>query len=958
MHRTTCLAWFSLLAALALWPAGCSQPTGTFVKLNFTGAVNKSQPIHSITVDLQFDGTTSTATTTFQMPNGAEIHLDTSSVLEIGHGQGPLTVIASALASDGALLGTGSGWGTVVRDKTTEIAVTFAEFVPDAGVDAMPPADGPAPGLDGVVDITTRDTLDAAADVPVNPDAPVAPDTVRPVDVGAEAAGGADGGPDAPSLGGAGGAGGTTTGGSGGAGGIAAGGAGGTGSGGSTGGYVLTANPTSIDFGVVPPGSTAGPKAVTITNIGDTATPPLTLVLNDATKAFVVSSDLCSNRILPPQATCAVEFKFVPTTTGSQRADVSVQPATGGMGAKLSLTGTGAGGAASLSLSPPTVSLGTVDVGTNVSVDFTLTNGGDTDAGSITVTVSGSNAFQITNPGCSNRVLGPRSQCVFTVTFAPTTYGPVTASIKAQSSLGLSANAAISGTGRDYVPLNLAVEGNGVVTGGPESCTGPKVCTFSISRTDPTLPLTFNLAAQPLDNLWLFSGWSGDCSANTSCSVVMNNPHSVTATFTPRMVTLNLTVLSLAGHAGMLVSDDGSVSCKEDCPNLQVPAAASFTLHANPASGSTFAGWTTGPDTCKGIASKCSFALTDTVTISATFGPQNYMFVSSSVRAPGTWTSIAVADAECAKLAENAKLPGTYVAWLSTTAVKAGSRIGEGGWVRTDGRPFARDLKSLIDPASYSVFYPPRLDENATDLGVGGKRILVATGTLPDGTFSGSNCKDFTDSSTAPSLTTGDAAAGSFAWTSNSVENGVCASARRLYCFRKDLGPVQLNPPPQTGRRVFISTNPFIMKNGLTPTEQCRKDADGGGISDPANFVAFIATTSTPALRLVKPDGPPWRRMDGVFVTQLPTDFANGKLLAPIDVMADGKTYSNANVWTGATDPSAPGTQTCGDWTGSGSSTGGIVGDSQTTVSPPWFDLTSIPCNSASATAHLYCIEQ
>ena len=966
MRRPACLPWFTLLAVLALWPAGCSQPTGTYVMLKFTGTVSQSQPIHSIMIDLQFDGTASTATATFQMPNGADIKLDTSAVLDVQHGAGPLTVGAKALAADGGLLGSGSGWGTVVRGKTAEIVVTFSVSVPDAGVDSLPPADVLPPGLDGIADLRTKDTLDAAADVPANPDVPGPPDSI---DRGPESGGdGSGGAPDAPNLGGAGGgggAGGTAAGGTGG--GTTAGGAGGNGSGGSGGGYALTVNPTSVDFGVVAPGSVSPPKTLTITNVGDAPTPALTLSISDS-KSFPVGNNQCNNLVLAPKATCTVDFKFAPTATGPLRADGSVDSVGGGPGVKFTLSGTGAGGAASLTLSPSTATFGTWDVGMSASIDFTLSNGGDKDVGSITIQIAGPNAFQVTNSGCSNGTLGPRSQCVFTVTFSPTAYGAYSATVNVQSSSGLAASATITGTGRSYTQLtiNFAGKGAGVINGTNPGCPSGAPCTFQFTLTDsnPAATPSVTLSAAP-DSQSTFGGWTGDCTGTGTCTLTMNVSHSVTATFNPRTATLNLTVLSLAGHTGSLVSSDGSVSCSGDCPNLQVPVTNTFILNATAASGSTFAGWTSGPTSCKGLVPKCTFALTDTVTITATFGPQSYVFVSSSTVIPGKLGGLSAADAECTRLATNAGLPGTYAAWLSTSSsstlpgVGAGSRVGQGGWLRTDGRPFARDLRSLVDPASYTVLYPPRLDERANDLGTSG-RVLVATGSQPDGTFSGSNCKDYTDTSTAASLTAGDADSGSYAWTDFPGDIGGCGSARHLYCFRTDLPAAQLSPPPQNGRRAFISTNAFVMATGAsgTPSDLCRKDAASAGLANPAAFVAFLATTGTPAGKLVNPNGLPWRRMDGVFVTQLPTDLADGKLLAPIDVMADGKTYTNPNnsyVWTGATDPTLLGTMTCGDWTGASASTNGLVGDSETAAVSPWFDLMSIPCNNN--TAHLYCVE-
>ena len=932
MRRLTSFGWLPLLAGLV----GCSQPTGTFVKLNFLGAVSPGMPIASIVVDLQFEGGPG-ATTSFPAKGSKGIVLPTDAVLEIQAGAGLLHVSARALAGDQSVLGTGTGSGTVVRDKTVPIEVNFAGVQPDAGADGPLGIDGPpGPGVDTGVDTRPQDAAtDSPADLPLYLDVPGGDVGVR-----TDASGdGLDTGVDAPGTGGV-----IGTGGAGGSG--AAGGSGGTGGGGTSGTYHLTATPSPLDFGNIQVATVSPPAALTISNTGTAPTPVLTISDGDPNQ-FPVYRDGCSGTTLNPGGVCILSFTFNPTQSGLAQTDGSVGPA-GVVPAKFTMMGSGVSGTSQIGLLPATVDFKIVDVNVASSVDFTVTNNGTTDAGTLSIQPIGSASFRITNSRCGG-TLGPQSKCLFTLTFTPTAYGPVTAVINAQSSSGSAASASATGTGRDSVPLavGFAGTGAGVVTGGPQNCPSGNACSFSVPRTDPNALPQFTLTPQP-DSLSVFGGWSGDCTGTGTCTVVMSAAHTVTATFNPRMVTLNLTVLGLAGQQGSVVSDDGSITCKDSCPNLSHAAATSFTLTAKPAAGSTFVGW--AGSSCKGTAPRCTFPLTDPVTISATFGPQSYMFVSSSVVVPGKLGSLDAADAECARLATNASLPGKYAAWLSSSTSNAYARVGDGGWVRTDGRPFARDFKSLSDPAAMTVYYPPRLDEKGNDLG--NVRTFVATGSNADGSGAGAYCKDYT--STAGGLAMGDAASGAYAWSNNSLDAAGCGSARHLYCFRTELSGF-ITPLPQEGRRIFVTTNPFVIGDGLTPDELCWKDADAAGIADAKTFVAFVATTSTAALKLVKPTGLPWKRMDGVFVTQQPNDLGGGKLLAPIDVTADGKGYTNARVWAGATDPTVPGSLTCGDWKGAATTGSGLVGDSQTTAAPPWFDLMSIPCDNLEA--RLYCIE-
>jgi len=233
----------------------------------------------------------------------------------------------------------------------------------------------------------------------------------------------------------------------------------------------------------------------------------------------------------------------------------------------------------------------------------------------------------------------------------------------------------------------------------------------------------------------------------------------------------------------------------------------------------------------------------------------------------------------------------------------------------------------------------------------------VATGGNTDGTSLGDQCGDYTR--TTGDLYIGDASSGSYAWSYTELYGNGCAKPFHLYCFRRDVGGA-IRPPVQEGRRVFVTSQPYVMTSTGTanPTVFCQKEADNAGLPNAASFVAFLATSSTPAIKLLRSDGPPWKRLDEVVVAGQVSDFANGKLLAPVNAGPDGVTYLPNRVWTGATDPSAPGTATCNDWKSPTLSTPALVGDSRTTARPSWFslgDLGTVACNDRDT--HLMCIE-
>src|SRR5947207_2017750 len=74
----------------------------------------------------------------------------------------------------------------------------------------------------------------------------------------------------------------------------------------------------------------------------------------------------------------------------------------------------------------------------------------------------------------------------------------------------------------------------------------------------------------------------------------------------------------------------------------------------------------------------------------------NIAFLSQPTVVVGTLGSASAADQACGDQAIAAGLPGTYVAWISTSTSNAIDRLaGARGWVRVDGVPFADQLSEL-----------------------------------------------------------------------------------------------------------------------------------------------------------------------------------------------------------------------------------------------------------------------
>jgi hypothetical protein len=308
------------------------------------------------------------------------------------------------------------------------------------------------------------------------------------------------------------------------------------------------------------------------------------------------------------------------------------------------------------------------------------------------------------------------------------------------------------------------------------------------------------------------------------------------------------------------------------------------------------------------------------------------------------------ADAECQRLANKASLPGKYRAWMSSITEPARARVGNGGWVRTDGRPFARSLAALLDTTNPAVYYPARLDESGQDLG--SKSQWVATGSDTDGNPAITNCQDFT--STVGEINLGDTAMGSRAWSFREPK-GSCTSRYRLLCFRLDTSESEIKPPVLPGRRLFVTKGPFIPGGGSNAADEaCQAEAKAANLA--GSYIAFISTGGYSARGRITP-GRPWKRLDEVFVARTPDDFANGNLLAPVGVAANGVTYLIANMWTGSKNPAQVAVEdtSCQSFKSSLPTVQSFVGMSHSTVFPEWF--TSITVSCANPSTHLLCIE-
>jgi hypothetical protein len=377
-------------------------------------------------------------------------------------------------------------------------------------------------------------------------------------------------------------------------------------------------------------------------------------------------------------------------------------------------------------------------------------------------------------------------------------------------------------------------------------------------------------------------------------------------------------------------------------PWLVVAAAGCF--EPLPHRGQTCASWCPPPEVC--VNHEC-VAGAGSGSGSAMPVDANYMFVTSTTKAPKDVGGLAGADAWCNELAGAAGLPGQYVAWLSTIETDAKTRLLEKaarGWYRVDGKPFTDRVEDLTSNVSY---YPPRISEQNIDLGTSDD-VVVGTGTDINGSgnFLGADCSRWT--SDLDAMISGVLDGGNQSWT-YATNMTPCTTPIHIYCFGVDK-TVTVPPParPPDTRLAFVAI--AMLGSGIAGLDAtCQNAAQAAGVS--GTFFAWTSTTGASAQSRIS-GTTPWRRPDNV-VAMTPAL----ELTAPIDLTLDGSNPTTY-VWTGAAQPDALAptpTASCNDWATTTFNISGIAGDSQRSVLAHAFGGATQACGSPT---YVECLER
>ncbi len=311
-------------------------------------------------------------------------------------------------------------------------------------------------------------------------------------------------------------------------------------------GAVAKLSPTSINFGnqTVGMGSNQG-VLVNLTNTGNIALTIAAIGITGADTADYSQHNLCPSS-LAAGFNCTITVTFVPTTTGTRTASLSVTDNAPGSPQKVSLTGVGV--TPTVSLSPTSLTFpDQVVFTTSAAQTVTLTNTGLGILSISKVSVTGS--FTQTNT-CGTTVAAGGS-CTFSVKFKPTKIGTLTGSVAiTDNASGSPQTIALTGTGTyiQLTPTNLNFGNQPVGTKSlPEKITLSNKGSVAVSITS----ISFTGAN------------SGDYSQTNTCgnSVPAGASCSISVTFTPSAKgkrTANLSIKDNGGGSPQTVSVTGT----------------------------------------------------------------------------------------------------------------------------------------------------------------------------------------------------------------------------------------------------------------------------------------------------------------------------------------------------------------------------------------------------------------
>jgi Abnormal spindle-like microcephaly-assoc'd, ASPM-SPD-2-Hydin len=285
----------------------------------------------------------------------------------------------------------------------------------------------------------------------------------------------------------------------------------------------IGAVPSSAPFGNVSVGN-SNSQTITLTNSG---TANLVISQGSASGSGFTITGLNTPLTIPPGTNATFNAVFTPSAAGKVTGSVSLASDAPNSPLLIPLSGTGIASSLLLTFNVPSLSFGSVNVGSNSDLPATLTNTGNSN-----VTISGSNTagagFTVSGVS-SGETLTPNQSIQVTVQFAPTTAGSVNGKLNVLSNATDSpTQVSLSGTGAQQVPETVGLAWTaststvigynvyrGTVTGGPytSKLTSSPVASTQFTDTGVQSGQTYYYVVTSVDSSNVESVYSGQASA-------------------------------------------------------------------------------------------------------------------------------------------------------------------------------------------------------------------------------------------------------------------------------------------------------------------------------------------------------------------------------------------------------------------------------------------------------------
>ena len=319
----------------------------------------------------------------------------------------------------------------------------------------------------------------------------------------------------------------------------------------------LLISPSSVDFGTVVAGTSAGSWTISVNNVSAAAVNLSQALGLSGSSAFTFTSN-CGTTI-PAYASCNLQVTFAPASAGPYGAQISLQAAGAASPQQITLAGNATPSAPVLLVAPSAVDFGTVQTGTTASawtVGISNPTGGVVNFGT-PITVVGSREFTIsTTCGTS---LAAYSSCQVLVSFLPVIHEPEHGQLIVTMAGGSTQTVSLTGTGvGPSVTPTVSISPMVFDFGSQALGTASANVSFTVANAGSTDAYFSSTVSVTGSTAFVLSrnGCSNPVIAGTSCSISMNFNPSASGSATGELVLpffgiANPLVVGLNGTGGV-----------------------------------------------------------------------------------------------------------------------------------------------------------------------------------------------------------------------------------------------------------------------------------------------------------------------------------------------------------------------------------------------------------------------